>query len=98
MPIIHVTDVNDERLAAYCGLTDGQLRDGIGGGRGGGMFVGESRKVIDRALDAGVRMISLFMEEKWLGQTMPVVERALTADPEMPVFVATREQFRAITG
>ena len=72
MPIIHVTDVNDVRLAAYCRLTDGQLRDGIGGGRGGGLFVGESRKVIDRALDAGVRMGSLFMEEKWLEQTMPV--------------------------
>ena len=98
MPIIHVTDVNDARLAAYCGLTDGQLRDGIGGGRGGGLFVGESRKVIDRALDAGVRMVSLFMEEKWLEQTMPVVDRALAADPEMPVFVATREQFRAVTG
>lgn len=98
MPIIHVTDVNDARLAAYCGLTDGQLRDGIGGGRGGGLFVGESRKVIDRALDAGVRMVSLFMEEKWLEQTMPVVERALAADAETPVFVATREQFHAVTG
>ena len=98
MPIIHVTDVNDARLAAYCGLTDGQLRDGIGGGRGGGLFVGESRKVIDCALDAGVRMVSLFMEEKWLEQTMPVVERALAADAETPVFVATREQFHAVTG
>ena len=98
MPIIYVTDVNDARLAAYCGLTDGQLRDGIGGGRGGGLFVGESRKVIDRALDAGVRMVSLFMEEKWLEQTMPVVERALAADAETPVFVATREQFHAVTG
>lgn len=98
MPIIRLETTDDERLSSYTGLTDGQLRDGIGGGRGGGLFVGESRKVIDRALDAGVQPVSLFMEEKWLRQTMPVVERVLALDDAVPVFVATAEQFRAVTG
>ena len=98
MPIIRLETTDDERLSSYTGLTDGQLRDGIGGGRGGGLFVGESRKVIDRALDVGVQPVSLFMEEKWLRQTMPVVERVLALDDAVPVFVATAEQFRAVTG
>lgn len=55
-------------------------------------------KVIERALAAGVRMRSLFMEEKWLDQTMPLVDSLLDGDPDFPVLVATREQFRALTG
>ena len=96
MPIIHLDGLGDPRLAVYSGMTDSQLRDCPDSAHG--LFIGESRKVIERALDAGVRMRSLFMEEKWLDQTMPVVERALAADAEMPVFVATREQFHALTG
>ena len=96
MPIIHLDGLGNPRLAVYSGMTDSQLRDCPDSAHG--LFIGESRKVIERALDAGVRMRSLFMEEKWLDQTMPVVERALAADAEMPVFVATREQFRALTG
>ena len=96
MPIIHLDGLDDPRLAAYSGMTDSQLRDCPDSANG--LFIGESRKVIERALAAGVRMRSLFMEEKWLDQTMPVVERVLAADPEMPVFVATREQFHALTG
>ena len=96
MPIIHLDGLGDPRLAVYSGMTDSQLRDCPDSAHG--LFIGESRKVIERALDAGVRMRSLFMEEKWLDQTMPVVERALAADAEMPVFVATREQVHALTG
>ncbi len=96
MPIIHLDGLDDPRLAAYSGMTDSQLRDCPDSANG--LFIGESRKVIERALAAGVRMRSLFMEEKWLDQTMPVVERVLAADPEMPVFVATREQFHTLTG
>lgn len=96
MPIIHLDGLDDPRLAVYSGMTDSQLRDCPDSANG--LFIGESRKVIERALAAGVRMRSLFMEEKWLDQTMPVVERALAADPDMPVFVATREQFYALTG
>ena len=96
MPIIHLEDLDDPRLAAYSGMTDAQLRDCPDSANG--LFIGESRKVIERALAAGVRMRSLFMEEKWLDQTMPLVDSLLDGDPDFPVLVATREQFRALTG
>ena len=92
MPIIHLEDLDDPRLAAYSGMTDAQLRDCPDSTHG--LFIGESRKVIERALAAGVRMRSLFMEEKWLDQTMPLVDSLLADDPDFPVLVATREQFR----
>ena len=75
MPIIHLEDLDDPRLAAYSGMTDAQLRDCPDSAHG--LFIGESRKVIERALAAGVRMRSLFMEEKWLDQTMPLVDLLL---------------------
>ena len=96
MPIIHLDGLDDPRLAVYSGTTDSQLRDCPDSAHG--LFIGESRKVIERALDAGVRMRSLFMEEKWLDQTMPLVDSLLADDPDFPVLVATREQFHALTG
>lgn len=96
MPIIHLDGLDDPRLAVYSGMTDAQLRDNPEFEHG--LFIGESRKVIERALAAGVSMCSLFMEECWLEQTMPLVQRMCSADPSFPVFVATREQFRALTG
>lgn len=63
-----------------------------------GLFVAESSKVAHRALDAGVRPWSLFMERKWLDKSRDLVERVLDADASVPVFVATREQFRQVTG
>lgn len=96
MPIIHLDGLDDPRLSAYSGMTDAQLRDRPDSAHG--LFIGESRKVIERALAAGVRMRSLFMEEKWLDQTMPLVDSLLDGDPAFPVLVATREQFHALTG
>ena len=96
MPIIHLDGLGDPRLAVYSGMTDAQLRDCPDSAHG--LFIGESRKVIERALAAGVRMRSLFMEEKWLDQTMPLVDSLLDGDPAFPVLVATREQFHALTG
>lgn len=96
MPIIHLDGLDDPRLAVYSDMTDTQLRDSAEAANG--LFIGESRKVIERALAAGVQPHSLFMEEKWLDQTMPLVERMCAADPDFSVFVATRDQFRALTG
>ncbi len=102
MPIIHLERTDDVRLRVFSGLTDAQLRDGIGavapGGFAGGLFIAESSKVIDRALDAGVQPHSLFVEERWLRQTMPLIERLENDGFDVPILVATNEQFQAITG
>ena len=96
MPLIRLSGTDDARLAVYSGMTDLQLRESPQAANG--LFIGESAKVIDRALAAGVRPVSLFLEEKWLAQTRPLIERLLAADPAFPVLVATRAQFRAVTG
>lgn len=103
MPVIRLENVDDPRLRVYSGMTDAQLRDGVGApgpdaDLNGGLFIGESAKVIERALDAGVPLRSLFLEECWLEQTMPLVERLERDGIDAPVLVATREQFRAVTG
>lgn len=93
---------------------DMRLRDhvgeavGVGGRRAGaaldavlpdnGLFIAESSKVANRALDAGVHPWSLFMERKWLEKSRALVDRVLAVDPALPVFVAAREQFCKVTG
>ena len=96
MPIIRLENLDDPRLAPYSGMTDAQLRDCAHAAHG--LFIGESRKVVERALAAGARPVSLFMEERWLEQSMPLVDRLTADDPAFPAFVATREQFHALTG
>lgn len=100
MPLIRIEDMSDKRLSVYSGMTDGQLARGEGFRRDHpeGMFIGESQRVIERALDAGVVPLSLFVEESWLNHDQAVIQRMLAADPDIPVFVATPAQFHAITG
>lgn len=104
MPIIAISDlpqgVADKRLAPYSGMTDGQLKRGEGFRRDNpeGMFIGESQRVIERALDAGIRPLSLFVQEKWQQHDEPLIARLGAEYPEAPVFIATEEQFRALTG
>ena len=96
MAIIRIDNLDDPRLGPYSGAADAQLR--LSPSAPNGLFIAESRKVAERALDAGVSPRSLFMEERWLAQSMPLVERLTAADPSFPVLVATREQFHALTG
>ena len=100
MPIVPIDDLLDRRLRPYAGMTDGQLRRGEGFRRDNpnGLFIGESTRVIERALAAGIRPLSLLVEERWAAHEQPIIERFLALDPEIPVFLATVEQFHALTG
>ena len=95
MPLIEVNDITDPRLQMYSHQRDTLLLDWPGYPHG--LFVGESANVIDRAMDAGLAPLSFFLEGKWLQKTMPLIEKAWRIDADIPVFVATREQFRALT-
>ena len=81
-------------------MTDGQLKRGEGFRRDNpqGLFIGESARVIERALDAGVRPLSLLVDERWLEHDRAIVDRVRSAFPEAPVFLATAEQHYALTG
>lgn len=100
MPLVELTDLSDRRLRPYSGMTDGQLKRGEGFRRDNpqGLFIGESARVIERALDAGVRPMSLLVDERWLEHDRPIVERVQAEFPEATVFLATAEQHRELTG
>ncbi len=98
--LIEITDLSDRRLRPFSGMTDGQLKRGEGFRRDNpqGLFIGESALVIERALDAGVQLLSLLVDRRWLEHDRSLIERALSANPDTPVFLATPEQHRALTG
>lgn len=104
MPLLHISDLPegaaDKRLAPYSGMTDGQLRRGEGFRRDNpnGMFIGESQRVIERALDAGVRPLSLFVEETWRAHDAAIIDRIARTWPAADIFIATTQQFRELTG
>ena len=100
MPIIELHDLSDRRLRPYSGMTDGQLKRGEGFRRDNpqGLFIGESARVVERALDAGVRPLSMLVDQRWLAHDRAIVDRVLTEAPDAPVFLATPGQFRELTG
>ncbi|MEE6282996.1 TrmH family RNA methyltransferase [Georgenia sunbinii] len=102
MPIVHITDPADERLADYTGLTDVALR--IKQEADGGLYIAESKAVIRRALAAGHRPRSFLMAEKWVSGMAPVIAGAPGSvglgdgGPDVPVYVADETVMRDITG
>lgn len=97
MQFITLDSIDDERVAAYTNLTEIQLRNRLEPERG--LFIAESPKVIDRALAAGREPISLLVEEPWIegmSQTFDVVDKRWGTD--IPVYVASPEQLRQLTG
>ena len=97
MPIITLEQTGDadvERSGDFSLFTrtaDAELREG-------GLFIGESLKVIERAMAAGAVPRAMLLPEKLLEGTMPVIERALAADASTPIYVAPKALFKEITG
>lgn len=91
--IVELTDFSDPRLDAYARLTEAQLRNKLEPQLG--LFIAESPKVIDRALDAGYEPVSLLMERKHLtGQGAPIIERC----GDVPVYTADDDLLAGLTG
>lgn len=62
------------------------------------MFIAESRLVIDRALQAGVKPVSLFVEDRWFEQSVDLIERFEAYDRTIPILRVTRDQMQQVTG
>ena len=91
--IIEITDINAPELDVYVRLTEAQLRNKLEPEKG--IFIAESPKVIDRALDAGYEPVSLLMERRHLeGQGKRMMERC----GDVPVYTADREVIEELTG
>lgn len=97
MRIIHVSTLDDPRLAAYTSLTEIQLRNRLEPEKG--MFIAESPKVIDRALDAHVEPLSFLVEDPWLeGMGREFAQVDAEWGPDIPVFVASPTLLKQLTG
>lgn len=91
MPIIHVTNPADARLADFRDLTDVQLRRVLEPERG--LYLAESPKVIARALAAGHVPRSVLLQEKWLADVTELV-----GGQDVTIFVADESVLQSITG
>lgn len=100
MPLIELADLSERKLRPYSGMTDGQLKRGEGFRRDNpnGMFIAESARVAQRALDAGLHPLSVLVDARWLKHDQLLIDRILSVHPLTPVFLATPEQFKQLTG
>ena len=94
--IERIEDVCDERLRFYSKFTDAQLMNYPEGSSG--MFIAESRLVIERAMKAGARPVSLFVEDRWFEPSIDLVDAIEAIDPATPILRVTRAQMQEITG
>lgn len=94
--IVEVSSLDDPRLDVYARLSDLQLRSRFEPEKG--VFIAESDKVIDTALDAGCEPLSLLMEPKWLDVLSSLVDRMEAEHPEAPIFVAPQEELGRLVG
>ena len=94
----HITELDDDRLEAYTRLTERQLRSVLEPEKG--IFIAESAKVIERALNAGLEPVSFLMGERWLEQFEPVFRDLAATRPELdiPAFIAPMELMEELTG
>ena len=91
--IIEIMDFHAPELDPYARLTQNQLRNRLEPEKG--IFIAESPKVIDRALDAGYKPVSLLMERKQItGPAAGILSRCGDA----PVYTADREMLAELTG
>lgn len=91
--IIEITDFNAPELDIYARLTEPQLFHI--NEPGPGLFIAESPKVIERALNAGYRPVSLLTERKHIdGQAKEVIRRC----GEVPVYTADFDVLTKLTG
>ena len=81
--IIEITDLADPALDVFARLTEHQLRSRLEPEKG--VFIAESPKVIDRALDAGCAPLALLMERRKIdGPARGILERIAPDTPSTP--------------
>lgn len=91
--IIEITDFNDKNLDPYARLNETQLlhyyepKDGL--------FIAESPKVIERALNAGYEPVSLLLEKKHIDtQASEIIDRL----GDIPIYTAEFDVLTKLTG
>ena len=91
--IIEITDLLACELDVYARLTENQLVNREFPEKG--MFIAESPKVIERALDAGCEPVSCLMEKRHIeGEGKQILERIR----DIPVYCAESDILTQLTG
>ena len=92
MKIIEVTDLNRPELAVYAELSERQLATIYEPEEG--LFITESPKVIERALDGGYEPVSFLAEKGQLAEAEEILDRM----EDVPIYVAPDEILTKLTG
>jgi tRNA G18 (ribose-2'-O)-methylase SpoU len=93
MAIIEITSLNHEGVQVFGTLTEAQLRNRLEPEKG--IFIAESPKVIDVALNAGFEPLSLLCERKHIeGDAAGIIARC----GDIPVYTGERELLTQLTG
>lgn len=91
--IIELTDFSAPELDVYARLNENQLLHCYEPEKG--LFIAESPKVIERALDAGYEPVSLLLEKKHVtGEAKNIINRC----GDIPVFTAELDVLTQLTG
>ena len=91
--IIEIQSAALPELDVFARLTEAQLRNKQDPEKG--LFIAESPKVIERALNAGYEPVSLLMEQKHItGDAAEIIARC----GDIPVYTAEREVLAGLTG
>lgn len=90
--IIQLTNISVPELDIYARLNEAQLLHYFEPEEG--IFIAESPKVIERALDAGYEPISMLMEKRHIdGEAKDIIARC-----DVPIYTADEEILTGITG
>lgn len=93
MNLIEIESLDEPGVEMYARLTEAQLRNRIDPGRG--IFIAESPKVINVALDAGYEPVSMLCERRHIeGDAAEIIARC----GNMPVYTGSRELLAELTG
>lgn len=93
MPIIEISSLTHPGVEIFSTLTEAQLRNRLEPDKG--IFIAESPKVINVALDAGYEPIALMCEHKHIvGDAASIIARC----GDIPVYTGARETLSQLTG
>ena len=91
--IVQITDFDAPELDVYARLTEAQLLNRFDPQKA--MFIAESPKVIQRALDGGCEPVSILVERsRMTGESLAVLERC----KDIPVYTAEMDVLTKLTG
>ena len=93
MQIHPIESLHDPRVVMFASLTEAQLRNRLEPTQG--IFIAESPKVIQVALDAGHQPLALLCEERHIeGDAAAIIAQC----PDMPVYTGSRQLLAQLTG